>query len=105
MTRHLNTPWPAVLDALETTTPESVALVTIEPDPQHGVVRLQAEAKTLDSLLQYAQLLTAAEPFNEVTLLKHETNERDATRPVRLSMAARLQGRKRDERSAREPSP
>ena len=93
MTRQLNTPWPAILDALETATPEAVALVAIEPDPHHGSVRLQVEAKTLDALLVYAETLKAASPFQEVVLLKHETNEQDATRPVRLSLDARLRPR------------
>jgi len=96
ITRQLNTPWPAILDALETTTPETVALVAIEPDPQHGSVRLQVEAKTLDTLLGYAETLKAAPPFQEVVLLKHETNEQDATRPMRLSLDARLKSRKAD---------
>jgi hypothetical protein len=93
LTRQLNTPWPAILDALEITTPETVALVAIEPDPQHGSVRLQVEAKTLDTLLGYAESLKSAEPFQEVLLLKHDTNEQDATRPVRLSLEARLKPR------------
>jgi hypothetical protein len=98
LARHLNTPWPTILDALETATPASVALVAIEPDPQRGSVRLQAEAKALDTLLDYAEALKAAGPFQEVVLVKHETNEQDATRPMRLSLDARLQWRQPDRR-------
>lgn len=88
--RQLNTPWPAVLDALETTTPDNVALVAIEPDTRHGTVRVQAEAKTLDTLLGYVETLRSATSFSEVVLIKHETNDQDVTRPVRLSVQARL---------------
>lgn len=88
--RQLNTPWPAILDALEAATPDTVALVAIEPDARQGSVRLQAEAKTLDTLLAYAGALKTVEPFGEVVLIKHETNDQDSTRPVRLSMDARL---------------
>ena len=94
--RQLDTPWPAILDALESSTPETVALVAIEPDPLHGSVRLQVEAKTLDALLGYAQSLKTTAPFQEVVLLKHETNEQDATRPMRLSLDARLEPRNAD---------
>jgi hypothetical protein len=94
--RQLNTPWPAILDALESSTPETVGLVTIEPDPLHGSVRLQVEAKTLDALLRYAQTLNTTVPFQEVVLLKHETNEQDVTRPMRLSLDARLKPRNAD---------
>lgn len=96
VTRHLNTPWPAIMDALENTTPDTVALVAIEPDPPRGSVRLQVEAKTLDTLLGYAAALKAAGQFEEVALLKHETNEQDATRPMRLSLQVRLRAARPD---------
>lgn len=84
--RQLNTPWASVLEALETVTPEKVALVTIEPDARQASIRLQAEAKSLDALLTYAQALKSAKPFVEATPVKHETNERDSNRPVRLTV-------------------
>jgi hypothetical protein len=94
--RQLNTPWPAILDTLERTTPETVALVAIEPDARNASVRLQVEAKTLDTLLAYAGSLQGAGPFDDVVLRKHETNEQDANRPMRLSFDARLKAGKGD---------
>lgn len=88
--RQLNTPWSALLASLEAATPEDVALVSIEPDAKQARVRLQAEAKTLDALLVYAQALQSAGPFAEVALVKHETNEQDPSRPVRLTLSIRL---------------
>lgn len=86
----LNTPWPALLSALEAATPDTVALVSVEPDARQASVRLQAEAKTLDDLLAYAQTLPIVEPFGEVALVKHETNDQDPNRPVRLVLNIRL---------------
>lgn len=91
ITRQLNTPWASLLDALESATPEGIALVSIEPDVRHNSIRLQAEAKTLDALLQYAQALKAVDLFDDVTPIKHEVNEQDANRPFRLSLNIRLQ--------------
>lgn len=91
LTRQLNTPWPLLLDTLETSMPDNVGLVSIEPDTRRGGVRLQVEAKTLDDVLAYAKQLDGLEPFGAVTLVKHETNERDTSRPVRLSLDAALQ--------------
>lgn len=82
----LNAPWAAVLGGLEAATPEDVALVSIEPDARRASVRVQAEAKTLDALLAYAQALRGAEPFGEVGVLKHETNEQDPNHPVRVTL-------------------
>jgi hypothetical protein len=90
ITRQLNIPWATLLDALEASMPEDVAVVAVEPDPARASVRLQVEAKALDILLAYAQSLKAAGPFEEALLFKHETNDQDATRPVRLTIEARL---------------
>jgi len=88
--RQLNTPWRSLLDALEAHTPETVALVSIEPDARRGSFRLQAEAKSLETLLDYAAQLGAAQVFESVALIKHETNEQDANKPLRLSLDIRL---------------
>lgn len=90
LARQLDTPWPRLLDALEQSTPEDTALVAIEPDARRGGIRLQAESRTLDALLLYASTLKAAGPFDDVVLVKHETNEQDVARPVRLSLDVRL---------------
>lgn len=90
MTRQLNTPWSALLDALEANLPDDVALVAIEPDANQGAVRLQVEAKSLDTLLAYARELRSIPLFANVDLVKHETNEQDSIRPMRLSLNIRL---------------
>ncbi|ROZ79743.1 PilN domain-containing protein [Ramlibacter sp. WS9] len=88
--RQLNTPWAALLDTLEANTPDNVALVSIEPDARVGSVRLQVEAKTLDTLLAYAKELGTLPLFENVALIKHETNDQDSNKPMRLSLDLRL---------------
>jgi hypothetical protein len=90
LTRQLNTPWSALLDALEAATPQDVALVSIEPDARQGIVRLQAEAKTLQTLLDYGQVLRTSGPFEDLILRKHDTNDQDGTRPIRLTLELRF---------------
>lgn len=90
MARQLNTPWNALLDALEASLPDDVALVAIEPDAGQGTVRLQVEARSLDTLLAYARELRPIPLFVHVDLVKHETNEQDGNRPMRLSLNIRL---------------
>ena len=70
--------------------------MTIEPDGRNGSIRLQVEARTLDGLLAYAGTLKAIERFEQVTLLKHETNDQDATKPLRLSLDIRLKSREQE---------
>jgi Tfp pilus assembly protein PilN len=104
LARQLNTPWSALLDALESSLPDGVALVSIEPDAAQGSVRLQVEAKTLDALLAYAASLNAVHPFQSVALVKHETNEQDPTRPLRLSLEAKLNGQVASLAASKEPA-
>lgn len=88
----LNTPWPAIFDALEQSTPAGVALLGIDPRPGEGSIRILAEARTLDELLKYTGQLPTTPPFGEVLLVKHETHEQDPQRPVRLTVEVRLRG-------------
>lgn len=90
LTRQLNTPWSALLDALEVATPPDVALVSIEPDAAQALIRLQAEAKSLQTLLDYSQVLRTSGPFDELVLRKHDTNDQDGARPIRLTMELRF---------------
>jgi Tfp pilus assembly protein PilN len=90
--RALNTPWSALFDALERHTPAGVALLSVQPDPREGRVRLQAEARTLDDAIAYAAALRQDAGFEAVTLLRHETHERDSQRPIRLTFDLQLTG-------------
>jgi Tfp pilus assembly protein PilN len=84
--RQLNTPWQDLFDQLERSTPPDVALISIEPDARRGSIRLQAEAKTLETLLNYAAQLQQRGVLGRLTYSKHETNEQDNNKPLRLSV-------------------
>lgn len=88
--RQLNMPWQHIFSDLERFTPQDVALIHIESDAQRATIKLQAEAKTLTSLLTYATNLQQQGIFGHITYSKHETNEQDANKPVRLSFELEL---------------
>lgn len=92
MVHQLNLPWANVLATLEELLPESVAMVAMEPAGSRGL-RLQAEALSLDQLLAYAASLQSSEPFSSLVYTRHETNERDPNRPVRLNFEITLNDR------------
>lgn len=102
---HLNIPWTAIFEALEQTLPDDIALLAVEPDALHGRVRLQFEAKSLDALLAYAGVLKSTPPFGAVLLVKHETNDQDANRPMRLSIDLRRQGETGPETAVEQSTP
>lgn len=80
----LNTPWNNVFDTLERSIPGDVALISIEPDATKATLRLEAEAATLDALLKGARALGEAEGIAQLALVKHETQEQQPDRAVRL---------------------
>lgn len=83
--RKLNTPWQDLFDQLEKSTPKDVALLSIEPDAARASIRLSAEAKQLETLLTFASELQNHGVLGRLTYSKHETNDQDSNKPVRLS--------------------
>jgi septal ring factor EnvC (AmiA/AmiB activator) len=83
--RQLNTPWQDLFDQLEKTTPTDIALISIEPDAKRATIRLVAEAKRLETLLTYTSDLQQQGVFSSLTYSKHETNDQDSNKPVRLT--------------------
>ncbi|MDY6948483.1 MAG: hypothetical protein SXG53_22510 [Pseudomonadota bacterium] len=91
VTRNLNTPWAAIFALLERRIPRDVALISIEPDAARRIVRLQAEARTLDDLIQCAESLRKDPSVARVLPIQHDTNEQDPSRPLRLMLELTMQ--------------
>jgi Tfp pilus assembly protein PilN len=84
----LNLPWKELFAAVETYTKDDVAVLSIEPDSQKGFVRINAEAKSLDSMLAYLAYLQKTPLFREVELVNHQIQEQDPQQPVRFMLQA-----------------
>lgn len=84
----LNLPWKELFEAFESAQHADVAVLAIEPDAQKGLVRISAEAKSLDSLPAYLAYLQKVPLFQEVALLNHQVQEQDPQRPVRFMLQA-----------------
>ena len=84
--RQLNTPWPLLLGVLEQAASPQVALLSIEPDIERGMVRVHAEGSSLDALLLHAEQVQRSPQVAHTLLLKidHETSARGSAAP-RLS--------------------
>jgi hypothetical protein len=88
--RQLNVPWKNLFEDLESMTPMDVALLSVEPDGARSTVKLVAEAKSLTTLLNYSSKLQQNGIFGRITYSKHETNEQDTNKPIRLSFELEL---------------
>ena len=97
--QQLNLPWRALHDAVEQATPNTIALIALEPDPRRRSMKITAEAKNSDDMIAYVERLKQQQLFGAgagsgagsatVTLLRHETGERDPNRPLRFQLDAR----------------
>ncbi|MFL6563874.1 MAG: hypothetical protein ACJ8G5_02995 [Burkholderiales bacterium] len=80
--------WDRVFLALESAKAPDVALLAIEPDPRKGVLRVTAEAKSKNAMLDYVDRLQAAEPLQRVMLESHEVLSQVPEKPVRFVVTA-----------------
>jgi Tfp pilus assembly protein PilN len=84
----LNLPWRALHDAIAAATPDSIALLALEPDPRRRSMKITAEARTSDEMIAYVEQLKQQELFGAVALVRHEINELDPNRPIRFQLDA-----------------
>jgi hypothetical protein len=80
--------WDRVFLALESARAPDVALLAIEPDPRKGVLKITAEAKAKNAMLDYVDRLQAAHPLQRVMLESHEVQLQVAEKPVRFIVTA-----------------
>jgi hypothetical protein len=65
----------------------NVAFISIEPDAQKGHVELVAEARSLETMLQFVSALQASEDFSEVVLQSHAINKSVPEKQVRFRVS------------------
>ncbi|MBC3874895.1 hypothetical protein [Undibacterium flavidum] len=80
----LNTPWTDFFDALETGT-SGIHVLSIDPNTQKNLIRIQAESKTTEQMLDYLGSLNKSTLFKNPVLSKYEVNELDPNKPTRFS--------------------
>jgi hypothetical protein len=68
----LNTPWPALLGALESARTGTVALTRVEPRPKDQSVLVTAQADDIGALLDFMQRMAETAPFVRVRPVRQE---------------------------------
>jgi hypothetical protein len=91
--QQLALPWDALFAALEATGGEKVALLSVEPDVAKGMVRIGAEAKSAEHMLNYLRRMEQNGGIGAVVLLNHQIQSQDPDRPLRFSVAASWGGK------------
>jgi hypothetical protein len=80
--------WNDLFTALESTRPTGVALLAIEPDLGKSIVKLTAEAKTAEDMLDYVERLQSAGGLADVVLTSHQIKPSDPLQPMRFVVLA-----------------
>lgn len=84
----LDTPWDILFGAVESAFNEQVTLLSVEPDTERREVRLLAEAKDLEAMLDYVQQVRESPVLKNGYLVDHQINLQDPLRPVRFTVMA-----------------
>ena len=85
----LGRPWPAVLERLESSHGQGIALLSVNIDGARNMLRIGGEARHLVDVLDYVHRLSTDTFLSEVVLEKHEVVENDPLKPVRFSLSIR----------------
>jgi len=84
----LNLPWQALFESLEKVKPQNIALLGLEPDGKKRVLRILAETRQAEDMLDFVRLLRQQPQFADATLIKHEIYAQDPNRPLRFAIEA-----------------
>lgn len=85
----LATPWDAFFTGLESIKNSNIAIRSIQPDVQTGILQIEGEAKDYASVLTLVAQLRVTKPFSEVFLLRHEVKRDDPQHPVLFLVSSR----------------
>jgi hypothetical protein len=89
----LSTPWNALFQTLEKARIDTVAIVSVEPDPAARTITIRGEAKDYLAALSFVANLREQPALQRVHLVRHETASSDPRRPLQFSVSASWGGR------------
>ncbi|MHC6225776.1 PilN domain-containing protein [Pseudomonas sp. X10] len=88
VSQQLKRPWEQLFGMLEALPQDDVALLTLTPDARKGQVRISAEARNLQAMLQFHQRLEQSAELRDVSLLNHEIVASQPEHPVQFNLSA-----------------
>lgn len=86
--RDLSAPWPELMRAMEAIRSADVSLVRVEPIAARGSLRITADARHPDAMLDYLQQMKA-QGLADVVLTSHQLQDKQPGTPIRFQAQAR----------------
>jgi len=90
--RQLALPWGTIIETVESASTSDVAILQLQPDAPQRQLRLGAEARTQQAMLDYLRRLSAAESLADVHVVSHQVQVEDPNRPIQFTVQALLKG-------------
>lgn len=84
----LGTPWEELLASLESINMKSIALLLLEPNQKKQEVMLTAQAKDIETMLNYVQAVSKLPMLSKVYLQNHMIELDELNKPVSFTVAA-----------------
>lgn len=89
----LSLPWDRFFQMIDAMRHEDIALLSVEPDLESGIVRVGAEARDVPSMLAYVGLLREVGVLEDAVVLNHQVQQQVQFKPVRFSFVGTWKGR------------
>ena len=90
--RQLALPWGRIIEAVEDAVTPDVAILQMHPDAQQRLLRLGAEARTQEAMLQYLRQLAASKTLTEIHVVSHQVQSEDSQRPIQFTVQGVVKG-------------
>jgi hypothetical protein len=88
--RQLGLPWARMIAAVEKASAGDVVVMQMQPDAPQRLLRLTAEAKNRQAMLQYVRRLGADRALADVYLVRDEVRMDQPGRPIQFAVQATL---------------
>ena len=85
---HLRLPWGTLFQSIESAKLPEVALLAVESDTARHRVKISAEAKSAEAMLDYLRFLGGLQTLSGVYLESHSVQQQDPQHPVRFAVSA-----------------
>lgn len=85
----LTLPWGRLFAVLEEANGKDVALLSIQPEKDKGLLAIDGEAKDIPALLDYMRRLNDSKLLRDVDLLSHQIQQQDPQKPVHFNLSAK----------------
>ncbi|WP_145983716.1 hypothetical protein [Ferriphaselus amnicola] len=86
----LTFPWAGLLKGLESSVGENVVLLAVEPDPAGHQVKIEAEARDWDAMIEYVGKIDGEGIFAEAHLISHRVEKNEPQMPIRFVVGCSL---------------